>query len=188
MASPSQSYRRTMARKAFQSTVYQKIQEQTYAKKETIIMSLIRYNERHPIPMSVLRTVILDFDRYAEFIPQVRSCVAKQVESSIWEVAIELFVIRPLFYRIRMSEIEYGHLSWDLLEGVFTTNRGFWHLKEQDNECLVHYEVEVQLGTFLPSVIIKKVQEKAIPDLIFAFVAEAKRRIVVPEENDQDDS
>lgn len=151
-------------------------------------MPLIQYAQQHPIPKSLLRSVILDFDSYADFIPQVRSCVAKEVGAGVWEVAIELFVIRRLQYRIRMEEKEEGHLVWDVLEGVFTINRGFWKLEENPDGCLVQYEVEIQLGTFLPSLITKKVQEKAIPQLIVAFVEEATRRISVPSKSVRDDN
>ena len=140
-------------------------------------MPRIRYMQEHSISKSMLRNVILDFDAYASFIPQVRHCTVHDAGNSAWEVEIEMFVIRPLFYRIRMEEEkDEGVLRWDLLEGVFTTNRGFWKLTETETGCLVHYEVEIQLGTFLPSLIAKTVQEKSIPDLIAAFVQEAHDR------------
>ena len=151
-------------------------------------MPRIQYTEHHQIPMSLLRAVILDFDRYVDFIPQVRSCSVQDAGTNSWEVSLELFVIRPLQYRIRMEEKEKGYLVWDLLEGVFTINRGFWKLEETETGCLIQYEVEIQLGTFLPSLIMKKVQERSIPELIASFVEEAKRRIIVPTKNDRDDN
>jgi ribosome-associated toxin RatA of RatAB toxin-antitoxin module len=151
-------------------------------------MPLIRYEQHHSIPKSLLREVILDFGAYVDFIPQVRSCRVNTVGKGVWEVDIKIFVIRPLSYRIRMEEKEEGHLVWDLLEGVFTINRGFWKLEESEEGCLVQYEVELQLGTFLPSIIIKKVEERAIPDLISAFVCEAKQRLSAQLGNDQADN
>jgi ribosome-associated toxin RatA of RatAB toxin-antitoxin module len=151
-------------------------------------MPLIRYEQDHPIPKTLLREVILDFDAYSDFIPQVRSSSVKKAGKGAWEVEINLFVIRPLSYRIRMEEIEDGHLVWDLLEGVFTINRGYWKLEESELGCLVAYEVELQLGTFLPSLITRKLQERSIPDLILAFVREANKRLGVQQGNDQADN
>ena len=151
-------------------------------------MPLIRYEHNHPIPRSLLREVILDFGAYADFIPQVRSSTVKKAGKGAWEVDIKLFVIRPLSYRIRMEEKEEGHLVWDLLEGVFTINRGYWKLEESEIGCHVVYEVELQLGTFLPSLITKKLQERAIPDLISAFVREAEKRLGAQPEIDPDDN
>ena len=136
----------------------------------------------------MLRNVILDFDAYASFIPQVRRCVVHDAGKSAWEVEIEMFVIRPLFYRIRMEEQEDGLLSWDVLEGVFTTNKGFWKLSDTETGCMVHYEVEIQLGTFLPNIITKTVQEKAIPELIASFVQEAHERADILRKNDPYDN
>ena len=168
--------------------MYPKSQSTDAFEKKDDSMPLIQYSQQHPIPKSLLRAVILDFDSYADFIPQVRSCVAQEVSLGVWEVSIELFVIRRLQYRIRMEEKQDGYLVWDVLEGVFTINRGFWKLEENSEGCLVQYEVEIQLGTFLPSLITKKVQEKAIPELIVAFVEEATRRISVPAKSVQDDN
>jgi len=152
-------------------------------------MPRICYEKEHPIPKSMLRAVILDFDAYPTFIPQVRSCSVQDAGKAAWEVAIEMFVIRPLFYRIRLEEEETkGIIRWDLLEGVFTTNRGFWHIQETDLGCLVHYEVEIQLGTFLPSIIAKTVQEQAIPNLIEAFVKETQCRVDILQKSDPNDN
>lgn len=151
-------------------------------------MARIQYQDHHPIPSSLLRSVILDFHSYSNFIPHVRSCSVETIGKTVWEVSLEIFVIRPLSYRIRMEEKEDGRLVWTLLEGAFTINNGFWKLEETPNGCLVHYELEIQLGTFLPSIITKKVQETAIPQLILSFVEEAQRRLIVQKKSGQDDN
>lgn len=151
-------------------------------------MAHIQYQDHHPIPSSLLRSVILDFHSYSQFISQVRSCTVHVIEKSVWEVSLEIFVIRPLSYRIRMEEKKDGRLSWTLLEGAFTINHGFWKLEDTESGCLVHYELEIQLGTFLPSIITKKVQETAIPELILSFVEEAQRRLATRQKSDRDDN
>ena len=71
--------------------------------KEKVDMAKILYQAHHPISSALLRSVILDFHSYPTFIPQVRSCTVKDGAQE-WEVLLEIFVIRPLAYRIRMEE------------------------------------------------------------------------------------
>ena len=151
-------------------------------------MAKIQYQAHHSVSKSLLRSVILDFRSYPTFIPQVRSCTVKEVNAQEWEVSLEIFVIRPLSYRIRMKESNDGHLVWNLLEGSFTMNHGFWKLEDTDSGCNIHYELEIQMSTFLPSIITKKVQETAIPELILSFVEEAQRRVIVQQKNVRDDN
>ena len=151
-------------------------------------MAKIQYQAHHSVSKSLLRSVILDFRSYPTFIPQVRSCTVKEINAQEWEVSFEIFVIRPLSYRIRMKENNDGHLVWNLLEGSFTMNHGFWKLEDTDSGCNIYYELEIQMSTFLPSIITKKVQETAIPELILSFVEEAQRRIIVQQKNVRDDN
>ena len=151
-------------------------------------MAKIQYQAHHPVSRTLLRSVILDFHSYPVFIPQVRSCVVQEISKQEWEITLEIFVIRPLSYRIRMEEKKDGRLVWSLLEGAFTMNHGFWKLEETKTGCNIHYELEIQMSTFLPSIITKKVQETAIPELILSFVEEAQRRVIVQQKNDRDDN
>ena len=151
-------------------------------------MAKIQYQAHHSVSRSLLRSVILDFYAYPTFIPQVRSCSVQEISSQEWEITLEIFVIRPLSYRIRMEEKKDGRLVWNLLEGAFTMNHGFWKLDETDTGCHIHYELEIQMSTFLPSIITKKVQETAIPELILSFVEETQRRLTVQQKSDRDDN
>ena len=151
-------------------------------------MAKILYQAHHPVSQALLRSVILDFHSYPTFIPQVRSCTVKEISAQEWEVLLEIFVIRPLAYRIRMEEKKDGRLVWNLLEGAFTMNHGFWKLEETQTGCNIHYELEIQMSTFLPSIITKKVQETAIPELILSFVEEAQRRLIVQQKTGPGDN
>lgn len=146
-------------------------------------MPFIQYINHHVVSPSVLKEVITDFDAYQEFIPQVQNIVLHKKGPPEWEVSISIFVIRPLEYRIRFVEEDEYQYSWDLISGCFVVNRGGWSLEPKDDGCLVSYRVEMQLSTYLPSLITRKLQERSIPNLIRSFVDEANRRLSVQSES-----
>ena len=151
-------------------------------------MPFIQYINHHVVSPSVLKDVITDFEAYTSFIPQVQKIVLHKKGPPEWEVSISIFVIRPLEYRIRFVEEEDYRFSWDLISGCFVVNRGGWQLEPKDDGCLVSYRVEMQLSTYLPSLITRKLQERSIPDLIRSFVDEANHRLSVNAKSDQFDN
>lgn len=151
-------------------------------------MPFIQYINHHVVSPSVLKEVITDFAGYKSFIPQVQNIVLHKKGPPEWEVSISIFVIRPLEYRIRFLEEDDYRFSWDLISGCFVVNRGGWSLEPKDDGCLVSYRVEMQLSTYLPSLITRKLQERSIPELIRSFVEEANRRLSVRSENEKYDN
>ena len=151
-------------------------------------MPFIQYINHHVVSASSLKEVITDFDSYPSFIPQVQKIVLHQKGPPVWEVSLSIFVIRPLEYRIRFVEEEEYQLSWDLISGCFVVNRGGWTLEPQDDGCLVSYKVDMQISTYLPSLITRKIQEDSIPKLVRSFVDEANRRLGASVESGQYDN
>ena len=91
-------------------------------------------------------------------------------------------------YRIRFTEEDEFRWTWDLISGCFVVNRGGWTLEPQDDGCLVSYKVDMQISTYLPSLITRKLQEDSIPKLVRSFVDEANRRFGASVESGQYDN
>ena len=151
-------------------------------------MPFIQYINNHVVSADVLKDVITDFESYPSFIPQVQKIVLHKQGPPEWEVSISIFVIRPLEYRIRFIQEEPYRFTWDLISGCFVVNRGSWTLEPKDDGCMVSYRVEMQLSTYIPSLITRKLQEHSIPKLVCSFVDEANRRFVGHAKNDQYDN
>ena len=151
-------------------------------------MPQIQYEIEKAIEPSLLMSVITDFDSYPRFIPEVIDTNIRTKGPPIWEVRFVSRVIRPLEYRLRLELRSKFELSWSLIEGFFLVNQGFWKLEPTEKGCIIQYHILVQLETFLPSSIAKKLQERSIPILVQRFVDEANQRLVSHLGTDQSDN
>lgn len=115
--------------------------------------------------------VITDFDKYSQFLPEVKS--SKVIEDHGTKKIVELSVsmIKDFTYSIAVSLEEGKGLSWVLNDGdVFKTNDGSWTLKAiSENQTEVTYEVGASFKIFVPSMISKKMIEVSLPKMLQAY-------------------
>ena len=151
-------------------------------------MPHVQYKVEKGVDPHLLMSVITDFDSYTQFIPEVIDANIRTKGPPVWEVRFVLRVIRPLEYRLRLELCSDLELRWSLIEGFFSINQGYWKLNPTEKGCSIEYNIFVQLETFLPTSIAKKLQERSIPILIQRFVDEANQRLVSHLKTDQDDN
>lgn len=125
---------------------------------------------------ATLMGVITDFARYPEFIEDMAESVVLRREGDEWTVRFALKVIRRLEYTLRLVRHSDLHLSWSLVEGVFKANTGSWHLEPLDGGARTRatYELELDLGMFVPGSVMKTLVERNLPAMMAAFKARAE--------------
>lgn len=122
-----------------------------------------------------LRDVILDFESYPEFLPEVaKVVVSERTESS----AIVTFHIAIAFmgfdvkteYTVRYA-IEPREIRWSLVSSPSVTkNEGAWKLEETDDgETVAGYEAEVETSLGVPPDVQKLFVEESLPKLMERF-------------------
>lgn len=115
--------------------------------------------------------VISDFEKYSEFLPEVKS--AKVIEDKGNKKVVEMSVsmIKDFTYSIIATLDEPHGLSWVLNKGdIFKSNVGSWTLKPiSDNQTQVTYEVGAEFKIFVPSMISRKMIEVSLPKMIQAY-------------------
>ncbi len=134
------------------------------------------------VPPAVLMGVITDFEAYPSFVTDMQSSrvVSHEVEGEreVWTVAFTLNMIRKLSYTLRLERRGQESVRWSLVEGSFRTNEGGWTLAPLDGgaRTLATYEVDLDVGMFIPGSVMKTLVQHNLPSTLAAFKARAEAR------------
>lgn len=129
-------------------------------------------------PPTDFMALLTDFASYPSFLPDMREAKVLRSKPGEWEVRFTLQVIRRLTYTLRLTQPDPLSLRWSLVEGLFRANEGGWRLSAtgdgQSTEA--HYEIDIQLGMFVPGNIVRSLVDKGLPETLDRFRQEALRR------------
>jgi len=130
------------------------------------------------VPPDQMMATIIDFAAYPTFLPETRQTEVVLREGAAWEVRFTVRVIRTLQYTLRLEQEGDRVLRWSLVEGVFASNDGSWTLEPLDGGARTRatYDIDVQVGMYVPGNIIRSLVETALPRTLERFKAEAEAR------------
>jgi coenzyme Q-binding protein COQ10 len=122
-----------------------------------------------------LREVILDFDSYPEFLPEVKSVDVKEKKKDGALVTFHIAIAFGGFdvkteYTVRYT-IKPLEISWKLESSpTLTKNEGAWKLEETDDgETIARYQAEVETNLGIPPEVQKLFVEESLPKLMTLF-------------------
>ncbi len=129
-------------------------------------------------PPQQLMSVITDFGRYPEFLSEIVDARILSEEPGVWEVAFALQIVRRLEYTLRLERTTPLKIQWCLVEGIFRVNTGSWTLESLDggSRTLAVYEVETQVGMYVPRSLMKTLVSRGLPDMLGRFKTRAESR------------
>lgn len=139
-------------------------------------MAKVVRQKEMPVPLSLLYQVIVGFESYPEFLPEVVSAkIIKQTDHSA-SVKFELEIVKRFSYSLDFKMEENRSVSWKLIESdFFKMNQGKWLLKPADGHSTsVDYELEVAFGFLVPGWVTKKLTEINLPKMFDQFESRAK--------------
>jgi ribosome-associated toxin RatA of RatAB toxin-antitoxin module len=126
-------------------------------------------------PIEKVFEVITDYDRYPEFLTEVKK--TKQVDRKGNEVSIqyEVDLMKTIKYTVRMREEKPTKLTWSFVEGEWMKdNKGSWLLESQGpGQTKATYTVEVALGPLVPKAVVNTLVDSSLPKMLDSF----KKRI-----------
>jgi len=127
-------------------------------------------------PPDRLLAVITDFGRYPEFLPEIVDAKVISEEEDAWEVAFALQIVRRLEYTLRLEQPTPLKVQWALVKGIFRVNTGSWSLESLDNGTRTRatYEVETQVGMYVPRSLMKTLVSRSLPDMLGRFKKRAE--------------
>lgn len=126
-------------------------------------------------PLEKAWAVISDYERYPEFLPEVKKIRTSNRRENEVDVTYEAQIVKLIKYTVHMKEQAPKHVSWTLVEGEFMKdNKGSWSLEDLGNGTTRGtYSLEVTVGMLVPKTIINALVDTSLPKLMEDF----KRRI-----------
>ncbi len=126
-------------------------------------------------PVDRVYAVIVDYERYPEFLPEIERAEIVARDGDTVDVAFSLNLIKRLTYTLRLVGEPDRGVSWTLLDGMFQTNDGGWNLEPlEGGRTRATYRIEVAVGVFVPGSITKRLVGSTLPTTLAAFKARAE--------------
>lgn len=120
-------------------------------------------------------SVISDYERYPEFLPEVKKIRTLNRRGAEVDVQYEAEVVKIIKYTVHMKEEGPKKLSWSFIDGEFMKdNKGGWVLEDAGNGTTkATYNIAVEVGMLVPKTIVNALVETQLPKLLENF----KKRI-----------
>src|SRR5258708_682714 len=95
--------------------------------------------------------VIADYEKYSEFLSEIKSCKVLKKEGNKKLVEYQVSVIKSFTYNLWMTEDPSKSITWEFASGdVFKSVKGSWKLEEEAGKCRATYTIEATFGVFVP--------------------------------------
>lgn len=128
------------------------------------------------VPPKTIYEVVLDFEKYSRFLPDVKKAVVHKKGKEI-VADFEISVIKKIHYTLAFTTVPNKKISWSFVKGdLFKDNRGHWRFHEvKKGQTEVTYNIEVDFGLFVPSMITNKLVGHNLPTMMKRFKERAEK-------------
>lgn len=114
--------------------------------------------------------IVSDYEKYSEFLSEVKSCKIVKVEGSRKLVEYTVNVIKDFKYRLWMTEEPNKRISWVLESGdLFKVSNGYWIIEEEAGKTRATYFVEAKFNMFVPGPIAKTLVKVNLPNMVSSY-------------------
>jgi coenzyme Q-binding protein COQ10 len=120
--------------------------------------------------------IISDYDKYAEFLPEVKRIHTSDRTGNEVKVHYQVEVMKTIKYTLKMHEQPPHKVTWSFVEGDFMKdNHGSWVLEPTgEGKTRATYTIEMRLGALVPGSIVKALVETSLPKMLEAFKKRAE--------------
>jgi coenzyme Q-binding protein COQ10 len=133
-------------------------------------------------PVERLYDIIVDYERYPEFVPGIRRCRVRSAKGEK-QVEYELDLgVRRIRYVLRHEEQRPRKVTWSLVSGdMMKVSNGSWELSDDGGRTRAVYSVDIQISRppLVPQALVDPVIEELtriqLPKTLAAFKARAEK-------------
>lgn len=122
--------------------------------------------------------VIVDYDRYAEFLSEVKEARSSDRRGNEVDVHYGIDLVKRIHYTLHMVEERPRSVRWTFVKGeVMRDNRGSWTLElTPEGMTRATYTIEVGVGPLVPRSIVNALVDHSLPKMLEAFKKRAEAR------------
>lgn len=114
--------------------------------------------------------IIADYEKYPEFLPEVKSCKIIDTKGNRKLVEYGINVIKNFSYSLWMIEEAPFSIRWEFADGdLFKTSTGSWKLADEAGKTRATYSIEASFKLFVPGPIAKGVISVNLPNMMSAY-------------------
>ncbi|MFP2911762.1 type II toxin-antitoxin system RatA family toxin [Pyxidicoccus sp. 3LFB2] len=127
-------------------------------------------------PVEKVFDVITQYDRYPEFLPEVKEVRAANRQGNSLELHYKVDVVKTIRYSIRVTEERPRRMAWTFIEGeMMKDNKGSWVLEpDGEGKTKATYTVEMALGMLVPKTVVNALVDTSLPKMLEAFKRRAE--------------
>ena len=120
--------------------------------------------------------IIVDYDRYAEFLPEVKEARSADRRGNEVDVHYGIDLVKRIHYTLHMVEERPRSVRWSFVRGeLMRDNKGSWTLEPTpDGKTRATYTIEVGVGPLVPRTIVNMLVDQSLPKLLEAFKKRAE--------------
>jgi ribosome-associated toxin RatA of RatAB toxin-antitoxin module len=131
------------------------------------------------VPPEKLFEVIVDYEKYPEFLPEVKKVHVNAGQGSIKEVTYTVDIkAKVITYTLKHTAEKPAKVAWTMIKGeMMKGNDGAWTLKPgaQPGTTEATYNIDLKLSSLVPGFIEKALAEQSLPGLLANFKARAEK-------------
>ena len=126
-------------------------------------------------PPDEVFAVIEDFEKYPEFLPEVKNVKVEPGSGDSKDVTYTIDVkAKQITYTLRHTADRPRELRWTFVRGeMMKGNDGAWVLQPVPQGTQATYKIDLKLGALVPSFVERALAEQSLPGLLQNF----KKRI-----------
>ena len=120
--------------------------------------------------------IIVDYDRYAEFLPEVKEARSADRRGNEVDVHYGIDLVKRIHYTLHMVEERPRSVRWSFVRGeLMRDNKGSWTLEPTpDGKTRATYTIEVGVGPLVPRSIVNALVDQSLPKMLEAFKKRAE--------------
>ncbi len=127
------------------------------------------------VPKEHFFEVITDFEKYPEFIPEMKSARIVEHRGNEYVVDFTVSIIKKIDYRLKLVSYPFEKLEWNLVKGFFKKNYGYWLIEELGSEQIkATYYVELEMGLLVPKKLVNDLAQVGLPGMLKRFKERAE--------------